>query len=210
MHIDAIKKMSGRQLNNLAILLGWMHSKLLVTDDFLTRFSSDDDWTFIIKLHAMIEAGLNHMLLKQFNNEELSKVIARLETSNPKTGKLAFIKAFKILPEEYILFIRNLSEIRNFCVHDPKNFSYNLKEDVGSYEEKKKKQWIKFVTFMVEPCIQLETHGLSLADAAVSNPRNAVFVTSINIMFQALWHHGNRGKPPGESPPPSQPTPKKP
>ena len=80
-----------------------------------------DDWTLIVKLHAMIETGLNGALVKELERPALADVIAKLDTSNQMTGKAAFAKALGILGKPSITFLQKLSELRNHCVHDIKN-----------------------------------------------------------------------------------------
>jgi hypothetical protein len=67
----------------------------------------DNDWTLIVKLHAMIETALNTSLLEHFGLPELQHVIARLETSNMATGKVAFAKALKIIDKDSATFIQS-------------------------------------------------------------------------------------------------------
>ena len=57
----------------------------------------NNDWTLIIALHAMIETALNGALLKELEKPGLAEVLAKLDTSNQSTGKVAFAKALGIL-----------------------------------------------------------------------------------------------------------------
>src|SRR5205809_316168 len=81
-----------------------------------------NDWTLIVKLHAMVETALNAALVKQVAAPKLANVIAKLDTSNTATGKVAFAKALEILDRSSIVFLQKLSELRNLCVHDIRNF----------------------------------------------------------------------------------------
>jgi hypothetical protein len=50
---------------------------------------SEDDWSFVIKLHAVFEALATHLLSYYFQEEPLHQLLARLELSNKTTGKVA-------------------------------------------------------------------------------------------------------------------------
>jgi hypothetical protein len=100
-------------------ILAWTKDSLGV--DLGAEPFATNDWILIIKLHAMIETGLNAALVSRFGTPELSRVVAKLDTSNPATGKVAFAKALKILPKHSVTFIQKLSELRNLCVHDTRN-----------------------------------------------------------------------------------------
>lgn len=105
----------------------------------------DSDWTFIVKLHAMIETALNAALVKHLSAPELSEIIAKLDTSNTATGKIAFAKALKILKPQSTVFIQKLSQLRNHCVHDVRNFDFDLAKHLESLSEDKRKDLTKRV-----------------------------------------------------------------
>jgi len=112
-----------------------------VSRKLLDSLESDDDWTFLIKMHGILEAGLNHLLLTRLSNPDLSRIVAFLPTNDQRTGKLAFIKAYKLLSEEACLFVRVLSEVRNRAVHDVKNFDLNLVEYVRQLDANQRENW---------------------------------------------------------------------
>ena len=67
---------------------------LELPDGFLIRLLNErDDWSFIIKTHALVESAVNHALIAKLRKREVSKVIARLDLSNESTGKLALVKS---------------------------------------------------------------------------------------------------------------------
>jgi hypothetical protein len=73
-------------------------------------------------MHGFVEAAVSHLLLTRLNNPALAKIIPKLETNNARTGKLAFVKAYKLLSDDACLFVNVLSEVRNRAVHDIKHF----------------------------------------------------------------------------------------
>jgi len=100
---------------------------LQLPDDFLVGLLNErDDWSFVIKTHALIELAVNHALIATLRKPEVSKVIERLELSNQATGKLALIKSLALLDKEHRSFIRWLSELRNHLVHDARNVAFDL------------------------------------------------------------------------------------
>jgi hypothetical protein len=94
--------------------------------EFLPGLMADSDWSFVIKLHALIEAAVTHALVVHSGKDEASEVFANLELSNAKTGKLAFSKVFLNLESEDRRFIRSFSELRNSLIHDIRNVSFTL------------------------------------------------------------------------------------
>ncbi len=125
--------------------LAELESNIGVKHGFFERLLDEDDWSFIIKLHAVFEAVITHLLTYHFQEEALGDLFARLELSNKTTGKIAFMKAIGWMGKNNRRYISSLSELRNTLVHDVRNCSFNLKEIVGKYSEKELKAFT--VTF---------------------------------------------------------------
>ena len=75
----------------VAIFDKWLRESIGFPGDLFLDLLETDDWTFVIKLHALVEAGLNHLLTSHFKRPELEDVFSGMENSNTKSGKLAFI-----------------------------------------------------------------------------------------------------------------------
>src|SRR5437879_2593940 len=105
-----------------------LEQDLGLPDGFCLKLKDEDDWPFVIKLHALIECAAAEQLTRVFRRKELADVFSRFELSNTKTGKLAFIKAMGLLPAAHVQFIRNLSELRNVLAHRVQNVNVSLVE----------------------------------------------------------------------------------
>lgn len=104
-----------------------------VAPGFVEALVNEDDWSFIIKLHALFEAACTHLLLFHFKEPGIASVISRLELSDKTKGKLALLKGAELLGTDDRVFISKLSELRNSLVHDVKNTEYSLPELVDSF-----------------------------------------------------------------------------
>lgn len=105
-------------------------------------YDHEDDWSFVIKAHAFLEAALTHLLADHLGREDLLPVFAYLETSNVRTGKLAFVKAFDLLDKGARRFIHTLSELRNDLVHEVSNVGFNFAAYVSSLSDKERKEFV--------------------------------------------------------------------
>jgi hypothetical protein len=105
-------------------------------------YDHEDDWSFVIKSHAFLEAALTHLLADHLGKEDLLPVFAYLETSNVRTGKLAFVKAFDLLDKGARRFIHTLSELRNDLVHEVSNVSFRFDTHVAQLSDKERKEFI--------------------------------------------------------------------
>jgi hypothetical protein len=105
---------------------------------FYIKLLEDDDWSFTIKLHSLIETAISFALSESikiaFNkyypegNIDLLRAFTLMETSNKNTGKLAFLKGLDIPHSNYRGFIMHLSQMRNKMIHNISNVGMSIKE----------------------------------------------------------------------------------
>lgn len=115
--------------------------KIGLTAGFFKRLLEEDDWSFVIKLHALFEAACTHLLLYHFKEPELQDVFSRLELSNKSSGKVAFLERLELLNKDNRRFIASLSELRNSLVHDVRNSEFNMKAMVLGMEPNAQSQF---------------------------------------------------------------------
>jgi len=118
-----------------------LESKVGVKQGFFAALLDEDDWSFVIKLHALFEAACTHLLLFHFKEPDLAEVVSRLELSNKTTGKLAFLSRLVLLGKEGRRLISTLSELRNNLVHDVRNAEFSLAEMVAKLDANELKQF---------------------------------------------------------------------
>jgi hypothetical protein len=168
------EKITPRQRDLINEFSAWARATL---GDSVDGILIQNDWTFIITLHAMIETALNAALVKQFDAPELSGVIAKLETSNMATGKIAFAKTLKILDPRSVVFIQKLSELRNFCVHDIRNFKFDLDKHLAALPDDKRNELMKPILRLVK-----EEERDSV------RAKEALFIVALNVLIELYIH----------------------
>ena len=143
----------------------FMEGRLGLPASFLDEVSKESDWTLVIKLHAMIESALNELLIIRFNApEELKGVIARIDTGDTQRGKIAFAHKFGWVEKHEMTFVCNFSTLRNFLVHDAKNFGFQLTSYAGTLKDGD--AWIRLLArFIPEGMIYLDEKVSSLEHA---------------------------------------------
>ena len=115
--------------------LGLIERQLGLPDGFFRNVRGEDDWSFVIKIHALFEAAFPERICAELDRPELKDVISCLELSGTRRGKVAFANALGMLGDgaaagRHRGFVRHLSELRNKLAHDPRNVSFRLKEDI--------------------------------------------------------------------------------
>src|SRR5205809_76710 len=165
----------------------WVTRRLGLAHSPLRSLENDDDWTFVIKMYALVEAALNHLLMVRLNDPKLSEIIAKLPTNDQRKGIMAFIKAYRLLPEDSRLFVRLFSDIRNTAVHDAKSFNLDLTKYVAALEDNEKPKWKKALSSWWVPfpdphheaAAQHEAAGRHEFETALDHPRHSIFSSCI-------------------------------
>jgi hypothetical protein len=105
---------------------------------FFERLMYEDDWSFLIKLHALVEAASTTLLVEALSRPELRDQLARLPLSDAECGKLALMKSLGIVSAPYRGFIRKLSELRNQAVHNVRHTNLSFRTLVSEIPKAKR------------------------------------------------------------------------
>jgi hypothetical protein len=136
-----------------------------------------------------MESGLNHLLMTCLDNPALRDVISQLPTGDRRFGKLAFITAYKLLPENALLFAQLLSKIRNDAVHKSKYFELNLKAYFQGLEINQLNNWktaltswCGFANLSTEP-VEIDE---KIKETAIREPRAGIYNSVMAIIYRSL------------------------
>lgn len=101
-----------------------LESLLGLPHDFVLHLLQEDDWSFVIKGHAVVEAAITHLLVGRLDST-MAPFAERLPLGG-RQGKLELVTAFKLLPDDCVRFIRRLAELRNTLIHGKSAFRFEL------------------------------------------------------------------------------------
>jgi hypothetical protein len=167
----------------------WM-ADVKVDDAFFNDLEDADDWTFIIKTHALIESICTRCCVLALGEPALLDFFSRLENSNPRTGRVAALRLLGLLDKPYARAITKWSELRNLVVHDvaQTNFSLtNYLEEAGDGAQKAFYDTMALKDSYIEPNIKSK-YNFSVA---MSNPKRFMMRT-LSAIFTKLIYDSNR------------------
>lgn len=112
-----------------------LEARIGLSPGFSTRLLRDeDDWSFVIKLHALFEAVCTHLVIYHLQEPAIARIVARMELSNKSTGKIAMLSAVGLLGSAQRRFLTALSELRNDLVHDVRNCDFHFAKWVAGLD----------------------------------------------------------------------------
>lgn len=112
-----------------------------VRSGFFNELTREDDWSFVIKLHAFVEACLTNAICAVLGRPELEDVVSRLDTSNNQSGKLAIVKRLGMLNKPQRRFVAVLSELRNDLAHNARSVDFSFKQHMAAMPERELNQF---------------------------------------------------------------------
>src|SRR6266568_9608134 len=78
-----------------------LESDFGLSEGFYRRLLQEDDWSFVVKLHALLEATMTSLLTAHFRDARLQDLLARMEIgARAAGGKLSFASALGILSQK--------------------------------------------------------------------------------------------------------------
>ncbi len=156
--------------------------ELTLPNNFFMNLLNEDDWSFIIKLHAIFEAAATFILVKISRNNNLETVFSNLELSKQKTGKLAFLKAYDVLDADESGYISLLSELRNLLVHNIKNVNFNIETYIGGLDSNQRRKFIKYAGYGYHDSFEIAGKVVQKDRFVADNPKLAMWQTAIVIL----------------------------
>ena len=158
-----------------------MEKHLCAPPGALSTLAAQDDWSFVIKCHALVEGAVSGMLSNALDSR-LDKIFQRLELGHATTGKLQFAKALDLMTPGQRGFIMKLSEIRNLLAHDLKHLAFTIPSYVAGFPNDKKRD-----EFFSALCFDLEGEKLAEWKAVVtSNPKAGILSAVVRILSSAI------------------------
>jgi hypothetical protein len=160
--------------------LDYLEEHLLAPKGTLRRLFVDDDWSFIIKAHALLESSISSLLASHLD-PRLRETFALLELGKEATGKLEFTKVLEILSPGERGFVRIFSALRNKLAHDTRYLSFDLKVHVASLKKEQRKAFVDGVTHDVVP-----EHRDAWIKILDETPRIALLGTLIRFLLRIM------------------------
>jgi hypothetical protein len=164
-------------------LLAELEKDVGVRDGFFSSIIHEDDWSLIIKLHGLVEAGLNQVLIAHFDDSRLEDIFARMPVGG-RIGKLGFIRALQLLPDHNIHYIQKLSEIRNSVVHKVANVSFSIEDHIRSLNHEQLVDLVRACAdgIMAEEIDSSKPYEESQIKELFKNPRQSFWWSSVWVL----------------------------
>ena len=79
------------------------------TEFYISLVKRDDDWSFIIKLSALVEASCNYALCYALDNVTIMDEVVYMDLANAESGKIKLLTKLQAITKEQAETLRNIS-----------------------------------------------------------------------------------------------------
>jgi len=155
--------------------------------DFLKKLLTDDDWSFIIKSHSLIESLVTELIINKIDEKKLKRVIERIPLHGEIVSKISISKTYELIPADQIKFLKNISEIRNNIVHKFENINFTFEKYLSNLDKNQKKNWKNSLVWKG----MNEQFKEKIKQVAFQSPKTAIWLTISNFVNYALLEINN-------------------
>src|SRR5215469_6636774 len=113
-----------------------LEAELGLPQSFCEKIADEDDWSLIIKLHALFEAALSSALTLNLDRPQLRDQITRMGMN----AKLSFASALELVGPDEKRFLAYLSKRRNDLVHNIGNVSFTLADWLRAGDDNRRQE----------------------------------------------------------------------
>lgn len=103
------------------------------------------DWSFVIKIAALVESAVTHLLTDEIDDERFRPLVSKLYMQGA-TGKLPLAKSLNIISRDEYAFSAGITGLRNTLAHDPRFLGFEFGEYLLSLPEPKRIDFFKWAT----------------------------------------------------------------
>jgi hypothetical protein len=153
-------------------------ARLELPTGFYDRLLAEDDWSFVIKLNALVEAACTDALTARFHSPQLSKALSTLELGHPKHGKVALLSALNAIVPEQAGVLRLLLELRNMLAHNIGQVSFTFESYIAGMDKNQRNSFVTRAGHGIKP----EVAGQSRHDFTLKNPKLALWLTMSEVL----------------------------
>lgn len=152
-----------------------LESELGLQNGFFEALNNEDDWSFILKCHALMESACSYLLTSYFGNEHYEDIFSRLEMSDTKKGKVAFLRAAELVKPEEASFITGLSELRNNLIHNIRGVTFSFSEHISSLDKNQKQKFVKSFGYAYLEYDENNKPIVKKSNIVLNDPKSAVY-----------------------------------
>ena len=152
---------------------------------FLAALFDEDDWSFLIKGSALMEAILTEGIVERTDINALRQVYEKLPLAHGAYGKIVFATQMKLITPEAAKFLRRFTDLRNTVVHKVQHIGFTFDEYLTQLAKPEYDNFVKAVSDVFVSNAHLST--VDVKEGKSKTPKNVVLFA---LMASLMSVHG--------------------
>ncbi|MCB2037109.1 MAG: hypothetical protein KDF56_09430 [Ottowia sp.] len=153
-------------------------AKLGLPEGFYPKLLEEDDWSFVIKLNALVEAACSDALAARLHAPQLSACLATLDLGHAKHGKVALLRTLGAIEKEQSDVLQMLYELRNRLAHNISAVGFSFGAYINGMDEKQVASFVRRAGHGITD----EPVGQGRKTFVLANPKLSMWLTVAEIL----------------------------
>ncbi len=152
--------------------------RLGLPNGFFAGLIKAHDWSFVIKLNALVEATCTDALVARLHNAELTDALSTLDLGESRHGKIALLRRLGALSAKQAGVLRLLLELRNRLAHNVNRINFSFSEYLSELDKNQRASFANRVGHGLNPMIG----GTPREEIVLANPKMALWITVAEVL----------------------------
>lgn len=165
---------------------GFVEDGLRLPSGFARGTLEENDWTFVIKLHAFFESLLILSISRNLMGSHpfgLVEVVARLDTADSQKGKIAIAHGLDLFEKDDRVFLEKLAGLRNKLAHTIEHIGFDFAGYVSLMDANQRKAFVKGFTTSGTADAQMYIFGSPISSSlALEHPKEFLFCGALDLI----------------------------
>lgn len=157
-------------------------ARLGLPDGFFGSLLDEGDWSFVIKLNALIEAACSDALAARLHSPQLASSLSTLDLGHNKHGKVALLRTLGAVTNDQAATMQLLYELRNLLAHNIQQVRFSFESYIASLDKNQKRNFVTRAGLAISDPVEVKDIRVPRDAFILENPKLALWLTFAEIL----------------------------
>ena len=139
---------------------------------FIKELLAGDDWSFVIKTQALLEACITEAILIKLGDERIRRTVETMPLAGEEVSKLQLTKDLNLMDTSQRRFVKKIASLRNKLAHRVEYVNFAFPDYIASLDRDAKKDWQESIVWFAEA----PGSRAQWRETSIIQPRSAVLM----------------------------------
>jgi hypothetical protein len=160
-----------------------LEDRLCLDREFLNNLhDNESDWSFVIKLSALVEAACTHTIAVLIGYLGLEENLAYLDQSNSKVGRIKLLKEMEVIFPNQAKILSALATLRNQIAHNVKNVDFDFQKHLKCMDKNQVDSFVINFGNSINDEVDMGDRKISRKNFVLALPKYAVLVSTSEVL----------------------------